>query len=426
MKKQILFAIAAVSALPAAAIAADGPSATVYGNLNLAIEGFDASGAPTANSPESQGRFRLNAYSSYVGFKGTEDLGDELKAFFQIETGLGADVGVATGSASSLVWFNRNTGVGLNSNYGQVTYGLWDTPFKTLQNYMEPTYATGQGYLANILDSPGFNTGAVTSNFGGATAQGTGDLGFNRREGNSVQYWSPKWGAFQVKAMYGFGETVNKSLWGGSLTFEDMGITAGVAMDVHNDYRTTGSNTLTLLNATQIGVGSTKDTGIKATLGYKFGDTQIAGVISSLSYTNAYNGTYSGSGTTPAAGAESTYSRLAYGGSIMHKIGNVTLRGAYTIAADGTCTLSDGSTCGTSGFGANQATLGASYSFSKRTDVYLFGTRLANTNGAYTVATNPILNKNITAATVATTATPGADMTGKTEQLLALGIRHTF
>lgn len=411
MKKYALFAIAAVSALPGAALAADGPSASVYGNFNLSLDGFDASGTPTAASPESQGRFRLNANSSYIGVKGTEELGDELKAFFQLETGFSADIGLTS------TFISRNTGAGINSAYGQITYGLWDTPFKTLQSYMEPTYATGQGYLANILDSPGFNAAAVSSNFGGASSAGVNDAAFNRRQGNSVQYWTPKWGAFQIKAMYGFGETVNKPSWGGSLMFEDMGITAGVAIDVHNDFRTGSSaSNPSVLKPSTISVGSTKDTGIKATLGYKFGDTQIAGVLSSLTYINTWGGgTYSGLGSTPAAGAESSYSRMAYGGSLIHKISNVTLRGAYSIAADGSCTLSDGSSCPTTGFGAQQATVGASYSFSKRTDVYLFGTKLSNDQGAYTIATNPILNNSTT-----------SDMSKKTQQIVSLGIRHTF
>ena len=88
-----------------------------------------------------------------------------------------------------------------------------------------------------------------------------------------------------------------------------------------------------------------------------------------------------------------------------------TIRALVGRARDGSCTRFDGSSCDTSGLGAHQVSLGYSNSLSRRTDLYIFYTRVANdSRGSYQFANGARIG-----------AAPGSASIG-----YALGIRHTF
>lgn len=97
MKRSLL--IAAVSTLAAGSALAQS-SVTIYGRLNETVErqkdGSDSTTAVVNNA-------------SRIGFKGTEDLGGGLKAFFLIEHGFNAD----DGRQSSGAFWGRESNVGL-------------------------------------------------------------------------------------------------------------------------------------------------------------------------------------------------------------------------------------------------------------------------------------------------------------------------
>jgi predicted porin len=111
--------------------------------------------------------------SSLLGVRGTEDLGGGLKAFFQLETAFRPDQN-NTGFAA------RNSAVGLQGGFGSVLLGRWDTPFKTATTAIDPY---GDLTIAGI-------TGVLND----AT-------NFDRRDQNSVQYWSPTFGGFAFRLM---------------------------------------------------------------------------------------------------------------------------------------------------------------------------------------------------------------------------------
>lgn len=106
MKKAI---IASVLATMVGAVNAADPSVTVYGKMRIYQESYKA-GTADAITQQSNDTSRL-------GFKGTEDLGKGLKAFFILETGIGAD----SPSASTLG--DRTSVVGLSSNLGSIALG---------------------------------------------------------------------------------------------------------------------------------------------------------------------------------------------------------------------------------------------------------------------------------------------------------------
>ncbi|HSD53054.1 MAG TPA: porin [Burkholderiales bacterium] len=157
-KKAMALAVAGVLVAPAAL--AQTSNVQLYGRAVLGIDDYRATGArdqaapgqvlsPTTNpageactavqsstlgaciggsSVDRKSRVRIFDNSSRVGLRGTEDLGNGLKAIFQIETGVNIDNGSNTGqggqaNASSGFWATRDSFAGLDSNWGRLTFG---------------------------------------------------------------------------------------------------------------------------------------------------------------------------------------------------------------------------------------------------------------------------------------------------------------
>src|SRR4029077_2370081 len=116
--------------------------------------------------------------SSNLGFRGTEDLGAGLRAFFQIESAVNIDDGSSSG-----FWASRNSGVGLQGNWGQFIVGQWDSPYKVSTSRIDPTGNTGIGAYTGILGG----TGSITAGQGGTNFSQRAS--FDRRISNVVQYW---------------------------------------------------------------------------------------------------------------------------------------------------------------------------------------------------------------------------------------------
>src|SRR4030095_10901532 len=145
------------------------------------VGGGKATGAATPGQDfESRGRVTSN--SSNIGFRGTEELGVGLKAFFQVESQVNVDDGTSSG-----FWASRNSGVGLLGNWGQFILGQWDSPYKVATVRIDPTGDVGIGGYGGIIGS----TGGTTAGQGGSNfAQ---RASFERRVSNVVQYWTPTW-----------------------------------------------------------------------------------------------------------------------------------------------------------------------------------------------------------------------------------------
>ena len=136
---------------------------------------------------------------------------------------------------------------------------------------------------------------------------------------------------------------------------------------------------------------------------YDFGRTRFGLIYERLGYTQ-------NNSAAPLTNFKS-YDRNAFALTATHQVGPGTFRAIYGRAQSGTCALVGGGACSTSGLGAQQYTLGYSYSFSKRTDLYGFFTRVANESaGTYQFAN---------AAGIGAAA--GAASTG-----IGLGMRHEF
>jgi predicted porin len=116
-KKIIVLAIAAALTAPALAFA----EATVYGQANVSVDMVNDGKTPSSTTNQ------LNSGGSRLGFKGSQDLSNDLSVVWVLE----GDVAVDTGSTTSGQLFDRLSNIGLKSgSMGTVAFGLQDTPYK--------------------------------------------------------------------------------------------------------------------------------------------------------------------------------------------------------------------------------------------------------------------------------------------------------
>ena len=118
---QNIFRTTALTAVAAAAVMAAAPSfatdVTIYGRMDLGLR-YESN----HNQPKTQ---IDSATNSGIGFKGQEDLGHGLKAFFQMEHRLDAGTGAAKDDQH---FFNDISVIGLSGNFGTVRMGRSDNP----------------------------------------------------------------------------------------------------------------------------------------------------------------------------------------------------------------------------------------------------------------------------------------------------------
>lgn len=162
-------------------------SVTIYGVADATFDNVRATGAAGGAAAEFKARNRVTANSSYIGFKGTEDLGSGLKAVFQFENGLTTDNGAAG------VWNNRDSYVGLAGGFGTLLGG----------NVTGPTRGLGAKFEINSgATGIGANT-ALIGKLGGGSGAGA----FDQRINNAVAYVTPAVSGFQGTLGYSSGLT---------------------------------------------------------------------------------------------------------------------------------------------------------------------------------------------------------------------------
>lgn len=152
-------------------------SVTVYGllDLGLAVENRGAGNVKQASNL---------AYPSRLGFRGTEDLGDGLKASFVLEGAVAVDTGGAGTTGSGMDWA-RQALVGLSGAFGEVQLGRGYTPaFVTALNHDNLAY----GYYSSLLVFSG------------------GAAGFTTRYSNALFYNTPKFNGFSLRTALALGE----------------------------------------------------------------------------------------------------------------------------------------------------------------------------------------------------------------------------
>jgi predicted porin len=304
---------------------------SIYGVMDLGIS-VDRGGIGGTSTRVTSGM----ATQSRWGFRGTEDLGNGLAAFFVIEGGIHADNGTSTQNNTI---FGRNTAVGLRGSLGAVSLGLQDTPLFTTLNVVVDPFRNGIGRSNNLMSPTGF------------------------RAGNSILYRSNELNGFSGDLMYAAGEVAGDNSAGRAIG-GSFGYTKG-PLNVRLAHHNRNNDTAVLKgtdNAKNTLLGANYDFRVvKAFFGYEINK----GVNSaSLNNTAAIFG-----GAKPVASTDST--DLLLGASVPFGGAN-TVVGSYVRKNDKTAFNQD----------AQQFVLAYMYAFSKRTDVYTSYAVIRNQNGA--------------------------------------------
>jgi hypothetical protein len=352
----------------------------IYGGLQPFVDNFRTSGAtPLGFSPQAGGatqvseqaytgenlpnRFRMTAGTSHIGFRGALVLTDNVKAFFQVENLVNPD-----GETPVLVspWANRNSGVGFTGTFGTIFFGNWDTPYK------HPTLFIGALRGLNPFDNtltgnPGFNVPGTTVQNGRASQPA--DAAFNRRQGNSIQYWTPTWRGLSAWLAVSVNESrtratevepsVNPILVSALASYNLGPLSVNYAYELHLDYFglnwAGGSPGATTTNA------RSRDEGHEIVVWCLFPTgTRLAAIAERLTYTTAE--------TVP--GVVKGYQRDAIIGTVQQRLGAHMLWGSFGVAGAGRCSVVGDGGCTTNGLNGRQWSVGYTFSPAKTVDVY--------------------------------------------------------
>jgi len=190
MKKSLI----ALAVLAAAGAASAQSSVTLYGRVDA---GLVSAKDQIGGDGVTRTKLDSNVLNNILwGIKGSEDLGNGLKANFVLEAGMNMDDGTAStytvnGSDAKVTGFNRKATVGLSGNFGTVELG---------RNY------TAYDALRGATNNTGDTNMAVT----GDVWKVGGD--YTLRTDNSVRFDSNVYNGFSGSASYAFGENKTASL----------------------------------------------------------------------------------------------------------------------------------------------------------------------------------------------------------------------
>jgi predicted porin len=409
------------------------PTFEIYGTLVPFVEAARTTGAtePGAVMPGTTGATQVVNYSgvnslgrgvvdvgtSNLGFRGGVDITANLAVLWQIESGAQVD---GTGNANIASIASRNSYLGLTGkSWGTLFVGQWDTPYKwTTTPVVNPIRA---GFLADyngILHNPGFGISSVTTQQTRANAGP--DAAFYRRQGNSIQYWTPAFSGVTGRIAYSTTEgrsnstamapSIKPSLVSLALAYDRGPIKLRYAYEAHLDYfgvDQLGGSSPSPTNRSSLDQGHqvvAQYTNVAA--GY---DTRAVGVFEYLAYDS------DDTTVDPMnASIANKYSRAAFYGLIDQTVmGKHHVWGAFGLATAGSCEIVSGANCSTAGLGANMITLGYLYRFSRTTDFFVAAYRITN-KASSSYVTSPGLG-------VPAIAGPGADL-----EAIGVGFIHAF
>lgn len=335
-KKLIALAVAGLMAAPAFAQS----NITLYGSVDVGVMSRtgDNGGLGSVNGRTEVGSGLSS--SNRLGFKGVEDLGNGLKALFEIEYGFAVDEDTGGSTPSSGVGFtqNRHSYVGLTGGFGTVVAGRLDGVRYGLFNTYDPFAGVGVG------------------NFQQMTIQ------YDRAD-NAVAYISPNFGGFGLVLAYatntqgaeGAGTATCSTTHGGNAC-DDRLKTIMLTYDngpvsLRADYETTSTQ------------GKDNARLYVATFGgsYDFGVVKVSGVYDIIKGDeNSFIGALSNVTTTNAAVAGQQYDRRNWFIGVKVPLGNINLKALYGQTKNKEFNNAD----------AKKIGLGADYALSKRTALY--------------------------------------------------------
>jgi predicted porin len=206
MKKTLVLA----SLLAAFGAASAQSSVTLYGKADVQfgnVKTTTSAGVATTNSGMQNG-----PEGSRWGIRGSETLGNGLKANFTLEAGVNVPDGAGNQSGGNL--FSRRATVGLSGGFGSVDFG----------RHLVPTI-----FVAGGTDADGINALATTSHATGNAASGTNGAAAYFRRSNAITFSSANYSGLTFMAQYAGDKTKAGSTTTNDGVFGDNGAGFNVA-----------------------------------------------------------------------------------------------------------------------------------------------------------------------------------------------------
>lgn len=386
-KKIIALAVAALASSAAMAQS----NVTIYGIVDASAYtsngGADAAAGVVGAKARNYGFLSNAVASSRLGFKGTEDLGNGLKAIFNLETELSLATGqMGSGTSGAGAGnFTRAANVGLASNYGTLTLGRQATPTYAAVAASDVLGANSGGltnaWVYSNLDSntttriTGLGTGALTN---GAAVLPNGYAA-------GAGYASPVFSGVQVKFYTNVGNNDSGSSYSNAglrdfaVSYDGFGFSGRVSHQIVKGNDLAGNPT------NQLGTEQ-KNTVVGGS--YTIGAAKLAAAWVKTKFDNSV-----------ALANLHDIRTYTLGGT--YKMGQTTLGLSYTNTKDTEVTANK----------VTQITAMADYALSKRTSAYALLTRAGNSGNA---TMNGLYTANAASAV-------GVDVTS-----MALGLKHSF
>ena len=377
-KKLIALAVAGLASTAAFAQT----NVTIYGIVDYGYSyRFDAKNFPDqlgAPTPNSQSQLNGGQQSgNRLGFKGTEDLGNGLKAIFVLEQGFMLDTGEQASGGSNN--FNRQAFAGLTGNFGTVVGGRLYTPHYTFVSGLDPFGAGTVGRYNNVY-SPAGGQNSVTG----------GTLMDPVRVDNAIAYVSPSFGGFTVTGAFSNnagGQENNASNGANNTVYAILGQYAagGLTLGANYHYIAAGrvANVDDVQNFTLGGSYDFKAVKVMALYSWNEVSVQVPGSLGNPEVQNYM------------LGATVPFGKFDFKGSYIYSDGNN--------AAGGT---------------AQQFALGLDYNLSKRTNFYTAYSFIDNDENRY-AGTGDASNSGLYAS-------DNGNLPGAWQQGFQVGLRHKF
>ena len=367
-KKMLAVLVAGACAAPLLATAQDASPITIYGRLYPQYTFIKSTGATVATGPRSTlsaapagaellTHSEVQASNSRLGFRGKENLGGNLVAFFQVESTIPIDAGGGT-------FGTRDSFVGIRGDFGSVKLGNMDTVYKNYGDQLSFLGVSSGNFVSNsnLLSKPGIGTSSRAS--------------FHLRRANSAVYDSPVLGGFEFSLGYSPDEAKTASR---NADLVSTGIKYGggkgapffvaLAYEKHKDFFGGSNNIPTALSNTTNLSAHSKDTAVRLTGSYTFfGKTTVEANFATMKYTESGG----------LAGRFSEYKHNAYNVSVEHNIGAWQIAGSFVRSKNGSCSLVGGALCTTNGLQGTQVAVGTRYNFSKRSSIFAMYAKVYN------------------------------------------------
>lgn len=343
---------------------------TIYGKIYPEIVWVTSSGATSAGTPTcticgaAEGensivkRAEFESSNSRLGFRGHERLGGGLKAIWQLETQFLVD-------NSPTPFAGRDSFVGLVHNWGTVKLGRFDTPFKE--------YGDDISFLG--VSSGNFTSiSGIFRHIGFGTQQNSAR--FHERRPNSVQYESPDLGPVDFKVMWSTDEAKTATRdprvvsFGGKVELGKVEVM--LAHEIHYDLFGFSRNAPSAMRNNNDQAVRAKDQATAVAVKFKIATTEIE--------LDANQKKYQETGTN-VTGRVREYKNNAYMFAMSNRWGPWRTAFHYVKATAGSCSRVN-APCTTDGLDGTQISVGGSYSFSRRTWLFLMGSVVRNGKSA--------------------------------------------